>query len=219
MPVLLVPLVIVFASAAVAALFWLTPLAGRLSITRLAWLLALAPLAAFVLLLSFIPAIPNEQALTWSFEWIPALGLHVGLYFDNLSALFALIVTGIGMLVVVYAGYYFKETRALTPTLSQGERGPELPLPMGEGRGEGIQKTSNHTPRKHTQTDRSLSPQQLIYYRDNWYIAAYCHYRKELRVFAIDNISSEKYWSNPLYPLIRNTWRNSLPRPTASSAA
>jgi hypothetical protein len=144
MPVLLVPLVIVFASAAVAALFWLTPLAGRLSITRLAWLLALAPLAAFVLLLSFIPAIPNEQALTWSFEWIPALGLHVGLYFDNLSALFALIVTGIGMLVVVYAGYYFKETRALTPTLSQGERGPELPLPMGEGRGEGNQKSVNH---------------------------------------------------------------------------
>ena len=67
-----------------------------------------------------------------------------------------------------------------------------LPLPLGDGRGEGIQKTSNHTPRKHTQTDRTLSPQQLIYYRDNWYIAAYCHYRKELRVFAIDNISSSK---------------------------
>jgi proteasome accessory factor C len=43
-----------------------------------------------------------------------------------------------------------------------------------------------------TQTDRIISPQQLIYYRDNWYIAAYCHYRKELRVFAIDNISSSK---------------------------
>ena len=74
-----------------------------------------------------------------------------------------------------------------------------LPLPLGEacpepcrrGRGEGIQKTSNH-PRKHTQTDRTLSPQQLIYYRDNWYIAAYCHYRHGLRVFAIDNISSSK---------------------------
>ena len=43
-----------------------------------------------------------------------------------------------------------------------------------------------------TQTDRTISPQQLIYYRDNWYIAAFCHHRNELRVFAIDNISSSK---------------------------
>jgi len=43
-----------------------------------------------------------------------------------------------------------------------------------------------------TQTDRTISPQQLIYYRDNWYIAAFCNYRNELRVFAIDNISSAK---------------------------
>ena len=46
--------------------------------------------------------------------------------------------------------------------------------------------------RQFTQSDRTISPQQLIYYRDNWYIAAYCHYRNELRVFAIDNISSAK---------------------------
>jgi proteasome accessory factor C len=67
-----------------------------------------------------------------------------------------------------------------------------LPLPLGEGRGEGVQKSSNPDPRQHTQKDRNISPHQLIYYRDNWYIAAYCHYRKQLRVFAIDNISSAK---------------------------
>ena len=43
-----------------------------------------------------------------------------------------------------------------------------------------------------TQTERTISPQQLIYYRDNWYIAAFCHHRNELRIFAIDNISSSK---------------------------
>ena len=74
--------------------------------------------------------------------------------------------------------------------LPSGERSPCRPLPSGEGRGEGIQKVSN--PHQYTQTDRTISPQQLIYYRDNWYIAAYCHYRNELRVFAIDNISSSK---------------------------
>ncbi|MDD5265832.1 MAG: WYL domain-containing protein [Methylococcales bacterium] len=45
---------------------------------------------------------------------------------------------------------------------------------------------------KATQTDRTISSQQLIYYRDNWYIAAFCHHRNELRVFAIDNISLSK---------------------------
>ncbi len=135
--VLLLPLAIILAGAAVAALFWLTPLRSRLSITRLAYLLTLAPLAAFVALLAMQPAISGGQSLAWSFTWIPSFGLQAGLYFDGLSALFALIVTGIGVLVVVYAGYYFKETLTLTPALSQGEREFWPPLPLGEGRGEG----------------------------------------------------------------------------------
>jgi proteasome accessory factor C len=52
-----------------------------------------------------------------------------------------------------------------------------------------------------TQTNRTISPQQLIYYRDNWYIAAFCHYRKELRVFAMDNISSSKILEQVLEPI------------------
>jgi proteasome accessory factor C len=42
------------------------------------------------------------------------------------------------------------------------------------------------------QTRRTVSPQQLVYYRDNWYLAAHCHYRDQLRVFAVDNIGSAK---------------------------
>lgn len=37
-------------------------------------------------------------------------------------------------------------------------------------------------------TTRDVSPQRLIYYRDNWYLDAYCHLRKELRSFSIDGI-------------------------------
>jgi proteasome accessory factor C len=77
------------------------------------------------------------------------------------------------------------------------------PLPSGEGRGEGFQKSSNRNPRQYTPTDRTISPQQLIYYRDNWYIAAFCHYRKELRVFAIDNISSSKILEQAAEPTDR----------------
>lgn len=37
-------------------------------------------------------------------------------------------------------------------------------------------------------TNRDISPQRLIYYRDNWYLDAYCHLRKGLRSFSIDGI-------------------------------
>jgi predicted DNA-binding transcriptional regulator YafY len=39
-------------------------------------------------------------------------------------------------------------------------------------------------------TEREISPQRLIYYRDNWYLDAYCHLRKDLRSFSIDGIRS-----------------------------
>ncbi|MEM7564990.1 MAG: WYL domain-containing protein, partial [Pseudomonadota bacterium] len=37
-------------------------------------------------------------------------------------------------------------------------------------------------------TDRRVSPQRLIYYRDNWYLDAWCHLREGLRSFSLDAI-------------------------------
>ena len=39
-------------------------------------------------------------------------------------------------------------------------------------------------------TEREISPQRLIHYRDNWYLDAYCHLRNELRSFSVDGIKS-----------------------------
>ncbi len=39
-------------------------------------------------------------------------------------------------------------------------------------------------------TEREISPQRLVHYRDNWYLDAYCHMRKDLRTFAVDTIKS-----------------------------
>jgi predicted DNA-binding transcriptional regulator YafY len=36
---------------------------------------------------------------------------------------------------------------------------------------------------------RTISPQQLVHYRDNWYVDAWCHLRLGLRSFAIDAIT------------------------------
>jgi predicted DNA-binding transcriptional regulator YafY len=37
-------------------------------------------------------------------------------------------------------------------------------------------------------TEREVSPQRLILYRDNWYLDTYCHLRHGLRSFAVDAI-------------------------------
>jgi predicted DNA-binding transcriptional regulator YafY len=37
-------------------------------------------------------------------------------------------------------------------------------------------------------TEREVSPQRLVHYRDNWYLDAYCHMREQLRSFAVDAI-------------------------------
>lgn len=37
-------------------------------------------------------------------------------------------------------------------------------------------------------TERDVSPQTLVYYRDNWYLDAWCHLKNELRTFAVENI-------------------------------
>lgn len=37
-------------------------------------------------------------------------------------------------------------------------------------------------------TEREVSPQRLVHYRENWYLDAWCHMRNELRNFAVDSI-------------------------------
>lgn len=41
-------------------------------------------------------------------------------------------------------------------------------------------------------TQRIVSPQHLIYYRDNWYLDAYCHQRHAMRNFALDRIRNAR---------------------------
>ncbi len=38
-------------------------------------------------------------------------------------------------------------------------------------------------------TEREISPQRIVHYRDNWYVDAWCHLRDDLRQFSIDAIN------------------------------
>ena len=37
-------------------------------------------------------------------------------------------------------------------------------------------------------TERLISPQRIVYYRDNWYLDAWCHLRQEMRTFSLDRL-------------------------------
>ena len=39
-------------------------------------------------------------------------------------------------------------------------------------------------------TEREVSPQRLVHYRDNWYLDAWCHLRNDLRSFSVDAIQN-----------------------------
>ncbi len=43
--------------------------------------------------------------------------------------------------------------------------------------------------------EREISPQRLVYYRDNWYLDAWCHLRTGLRTFSVDAIHEAKVLS------------------------
>ncbi|MCS6773356.1 MAG: DUF4040 domain-containing protein [Thermoflexales bacterium] len=87
--------------------FTVTP-ARRTSSPLIGWVLAVAPALAFAGLVAQAPAVLAGEKLVWEWAWMPALGVRFSLYLDGLSLLFGLLVSGIGALVVVYAGYYFK---------------------------------------------------------------------------------------------------------------
>jgi len=46
-------------------------------------------------------------------------------------------------------------------------------------------------------TEREVSPQRLVYYRENWYLDAWCHLRKGLRNFSVDAIQKTRILEKP----------------------
>lgn len=46
-------------------------------------------------------------------------------------------------------------------------------------------------------TEREVSPQRLIHYRENWYLDAWCHVRDELRSFSLDAVRRAEMLDEP----------------------
>ncbi|QQR41170.1 putative monovalent cation/H+ antiporter subunit A [Devosia rhizoryzae] len=93
----------------VAAL--LAPFLHRFTGRFTGWLLALVPAAIFVFLLSFVERVVGGEAIKVSFAWVPAYHLNLSFYLDGLSLVFALTISGIGALIVLYSGAYLEGHR------------------------------------------------------------------------------------------------------------
>ncbi|MGN7291872.1 putative monovalent cation/H+ antiporter subunit A [Rhizobium sp. SAFR-030] len=89
--------------AAIAA-----PAATRALGHHAAWILALAPAAAFLYFAGYLPDIAAGEVVTGGYAWVPSLNLSFSWFIDGLSLTFALLITGIGTLIVLYAGGYMK---------------------------------------------------------------------------------------------------------------
>jgi multicomponent K+:H+ antiporter subunit A len=74
--------------------------------TAEAWLAGGIALTAFCLMAAAYPSVTNGGVLGWRTEWIAELGLSFALRLDGFAWAFAMLITGIGFLVVLYAHYY-----------------------------------------------------------------------------------------------------------------
>jgi multicomponent Na+:H+ antiporter subunit A len=91
--------VMIASLAAAAAAPWL--------VGRARALLALVPAGlAVALLAAAAPAIARGDALVERYRWAPSLGAELALRCDGLALTFALLITVVGALIVVYADRY-----------------------------------------------------------------------------------------------------------------
>ncbi len=79
-----------------------TPARRRLT----AWTAGAVAGSAFALLLWLAPGVFAGEVLLRQAEWVPAIGLNANFRLDGLAWMFAALITGIGLLIILYAAYY-----------------------------------------------------------------------------------------------------------------
>ncbi|NBB78600.1 MAG: DUF4040 domain-containing protein [Verrucomicrobia bacterium] len=97
---LAISLAVIFAASFIA------PMVVRALGDRAGWVLAAAPVVAFVSLFSQASVIAGGASVVYQVDWFSALDTAFALKLDGLSLLMALLVTAIGTFIVIYTGGY-----------------------------------------------------------------------------------------------------------------
>ncbi|HEY0824067.1 MAG TPA: proton-conducting transporter membrane subunit, partial [Ramlibacter sp.] len=71
-----------------------------------AWVAAAVTAASLLLLAALAPQVFEGRTLLWFHDWVPDIGINLGFRLDGLALMFGLLITGIGILVILYAAYY-----------------------------------------------------------------------------------------------------------------
>jgi multicomponent Na+:H+ antiporter subunit A len=86
----------------------LAPLMHRFTKPFAGWVLALVPAAIFLFLLTLVEPVVGGSAISARIGWVHAYNLDLSFFVDGLSLTFALAISGIGALIVLYSGAYLK---------------------------------------------------------------------------------------------------------------
>ena len=81
--------------------------AGRAAVAGVTFTVSLA---AFVGLLTNLPTVLAGEVVTARIDWMPLLGLNFTLMLDSLGFFFAMLILGIGLLVIAYARHYLSRS-------------------------------------------------------------------------------------------------------------
>ena len=77
--------------------------AGRVACAGVTFMVSLL---AFIGLMTHLPAVMAGELVTARLDWVPLLGLNVTLMLDGLGFFFAMLILGIGLLIIAYARFY-----------------------------------------------------------------------------------------------------------------
>jgi multicomponent Na+:H+ antiporter subunit A len=85
----------------------------RMTGDKSGYILALLPAAHFIYLLTYAGEVSGGTAVAQQIDWVPYLAISFSFWGDGLSLSFGLLISGIGALVIIYAGAYMKGERYL----------------------------------------------------------------------------------------------------------
>ncbi|HHU16924.1 MAG: Na+/H+ antiporter subunit A [Anaerovoracaceae bacterium] len=75
------------------------------------WFVLIIPLVLFIYFLSYSFDIYEKGAIYLTLPWIPSYDINLTFTIDGLSLIFSLLITGIGILVVLYSIYYMSKLK------------------------------------------------------------------------------------------------------------
>lgn len=86
--------------------------AERLGRTANTLFTMIAPAIGFIYVVSLVPRVLSGETIVEYIDWIPTVGLTLSVHLDGLALMFALLILGIGLLIILYARYYLSANEA-----------------------------------------------------------------------------------------------------------